>query len=236
VFLLPLALSFWMYYGNNWVPASRTNHGELINPRARYRTQSCVKPTATWRRQTVEREMGAAYIGDGACDDTCKSSLYFMRQTRLSLNNENDAGRRVFLATGTCCNHEFLEREHPGLVVIDATGTEAQEMLGAFPRTGSGALAVHHRSARQSRHALRHAGRSEGAAHGPEEAPAAVAYRLRLTRLMTSFGRKLHPSTWIRRLALAGLLLCFVVVVLGAYVRLTAAGLGCPDWPGATAI
>jgi heme a synthase len=26
--------------------------------------------------------------------------------------------------------------------------------------------------------------------------------------------------------------LCFVVVVLGAYVRLTAAGLGCPDWPG----
>lgn len=36
----------------------------------------------------------------------------------------------------------------------------------------------------------------------------------------------------IRSLALAGLLLCFTVVVLGAYVRLTAAGLGCPDWPG----
>lgn len=39
-------------------------------------------------------------------------------------------------------------------------------------------------------------------------------------------------SHWIRRLALAGVLLCFVVVVLGAYVRLNAAGLGCPDWPG----
>jgi cytochrome c oxidase assembly protein subunit 15 len=39
-------------------------------------------------------------------------------------------------------------------------------------------------------------------------------------------------ARWIRRLALAGLLLCFGVVVLGAYVRLTAAGLGCPDWPG----
>ena len=36
----------------------------------------------------------------------------------------------------------------------------------------------------------------------------------------------------IRRLALAGLILCLSVVVLGAYVRLTAAGLGCPDWPG----
>ena len=39
-------------------------------------------------------------------------------------------------------------------------------------------------------------------------------------------------ARWIRRLALAGVLLCFTVVVLGAYVRLTAAGLGCPDWPG----
>lgn len=39
-------------------------------------------------------------------------------------------------------------------------------------------------------------------------------------------------TRWMRRLALAGALLAFVVVVLGAYVRLTAAGLGCPDWPG----
>ena len=36
----------------------------------------------------------------------------------------------------------------------------------------------------------------------------------------------------MRRLALAGVSLAFLVVVLGAYVRLTAAGLGCPDWPG----
>ncbi len=35
-----------------------------------------------------------------------------------------------------------------------------------------------------------------------------------------------------RRLALAGVLLALVVVVLGAWVRLSAAGLGCPDWPG----
>ena len=39
-------------------------------------------------------------------------------------------------------------------------------------------------------------------------------------------------ARWMRRLAVAGVLLCFTVVVLGAYVRLSAAGLGCPDWPG----
>ncbi|HLY53209.1 MAG TPA: COX15/CtaA family protein [Steroidobacteraceae bacterium] len=39
-------------------------------------------------------------------------------------------------------------------------------------------------------------------------------------------------ARWMHRLVLAGVVLCFGVVVLGAYVRLTAAGLGCPDWPG----
>ena len=35
-----------------------------------------------------------------------------------------------------------------------------------------------------------------------------------------------------RRLTLIALALAFVVVVVGAYVRLSNAGLGCPDWPG----
>jgi cytochrome c oxidase assembly protein subunit 15 len=42
----------------------------------------------------------------------------------------------------------------------------------------------------------------------------------------------MNATHTLHRLALVGVLLCFVVVVLGAYVRLTAAGLGCPDWPG----
>jgi heme a synthase len=37
---------------------------------------------------------------------------------------------------------------------------------------------------------------------------------------------------WFRRIALAGAVLAATVVVLGAWVRLTDAGLGCPDWPG----
>jgi cytochrome c oxidase assembly protein subunit 15 len=40
------------------------------------------------------------------------------------------------------------------------------------------------------------------------------------------------PLALWRRLTLGAVLLCYGVVVLGAYVRLTAAGLGCPDWPG----
>lgn len=43
--------------------------------------------------------------------------------------------------------------------------------------------------------------------------------------------RKLRVATF-RRLCLLGAVLAFCVVVLGAFVRLNDAGLGCPDWPG----
>ncbi|MFK8018102.1 MAG: heme A synthase [Gammaproteobacteria bacterium] len=37
---------------------------------------------------------------------------------------------------------------------------------------------------------------------------------------------------WFQRLAAAAAVLAFVVITMGAWVRLTDAGLGCPDWPG----
>ncbi len=36
----------------------------------------------------------------------------------------------------------------------------------------------------------------------------------------------------MKKLVLASILLALIVIVLGAYTRLTDAGLGCPDWPG----
>ena len=44
-------------------------------------------------------------------------------------------------------------------------------------------------------------------------------------------GGRMHERRF-RRLALGVTVFAFVVVVLGAWVRLTGAGLGCPDWPG----
>jgi cytochrome c oxidase assembly protein subunit 15 len=41
-----------------------------------------------------------------------------------------------------------------------------------------------------------------------------------------------NSLTWFRRAARLGALLALIVVVVGAWVRLTDAGLGCPDWPG----
>ena len=43
---------------------------------------------------------------------------------------------------------------------------------------------------------------------------------------------KMQPSRTQYRLAIFTSLLAFCVILVGAYVRLSDAGLGCPDWPG----
>ena len=42
----------------------------------------------------------------------------------------------------------------------------------------------------------------------------------------------MNPHPWFYRLSLLATATALCVVVLGAWVRLTDAGLGCPDWPG----
>jgi hypothetical protein len=56
-----------------------------------------------------------------------------MRQTRLALNNDMTRVERVFLVSGGGCAGEFLAREHPGLLVLDAQGAAGAALLGEFP-------------------------------------------------------------------------------------------------------
>ena len=42
----------------------------------------------------------------------------------------------------------------------------------------------------------------------------------------------MSPNNLLTNILRLGCLLTLMVIVLGAYVRLSDAGLGCPDWPG----
>ena len=137
LFLLPLAASFWMYYATDWRPATRVNHGELIEPARPL--PSVELPVAIGdpaaAAHLLRDKWSVVYIGPGSCSEACRHTLYIMRQTRLSLNNDMTRVARVFLATGECCARELLRREHPGLQVIDASGAAASPLLRLFPDT-----------------------------------------------------------------------------------------------------
>lgn len=135
MFLVPVAIAFALYYGGGWRPAGATNHGELIAPPRPLPVLSLRRADGGRADATLLRgKWTLVYLGDGACDPQCESALHAMRQTRLALADKMTRVQRAFLATQNCCNREFLEREHPGLLVLDASDAHAAELVQAFPR------------------------------------------------------------------------------------------------------
>jgi cytochrome oxidase Cu insertion factor (SCO1/SenC/PrrC family) len=135
LFLLPLVVSFWMYYGSGWHPVEHTNHGELLQPvRALPHVQLPDADGTMAPADLFTGKWALVYVGDGACEEPCRNALHVMRQTRLSLNDDMTRLKRVFVATARCCDRAFLDREHPGLIAVDASGPRAQPLLRAFPQ------------------------------------------------------------------------------------------------------
>ena len=144
LFLLPLALAFFTYYGTNWRPSGHVNHGRLITParplpevalpRVSLGAVATAAPpdTASGSTPLFRHRWSLVYVGSGNCDAACREALYVMRQTRLALNKDMARVERVFLAVSACCDRAYLAREQPGLEALDATTPGAQPLLAEF--------------------------------------------------------------------------------------------------------
>ncbi len=135
LFLVPLGVAFALYYGSDWRPGKRTNHGELIvPPRPLPAVALRDADGAALPPRLFHGKWSLVYLGSGRCPDSCRQALYTMRQTRLELNQEMGRVQRVFLATGECCERAFLATEYPGLITVDAAEESAAALLREFPR------------------------------------------------------------------------------------------------------
>jgi cytochrome oxidase Cu insertion factor (SCO1/SenC/PrrC family) len=131
LFATPLLLSFVLYYGSGWRPAGHTNHGELIAPPRPL--PSIALPMPGGQRAdagVLQGKWSLVYVGSGACDESCRSALYFLQQTHLSLGNLMPRVQRLFLASRDCCSGT---PQAAGLITLDATGAEAADLRSAFP-------------------------------------------------------------------------------------------------------
>lgn len=138
LFVLPVAGSFWLYYGASWRPAGHVNRGELIRPARPLANVSLPIVSSTGARQSAanvfSKRWALVYVGDGGCTRWCQYSLYVMRQTWLALNTDSPRVERVFLATGSCCAPIALSSVAGGLLVQDASAGSGSELLASFPR------------------------------------------------------------------------------------------------------
>jgi len=133
LFLLPVLISFALYYGKIWHPAGSTSKGELILPIRPLAGTGLRNPDGSPAGLDLLKDKWTLiYIGDGACDADCRTALVFSRQTRLALNNEMTRVQRVFLATGNCCAAEYFANQQPGLIALDASAPETAPLLAQF--------------------------------------------------------------------------------------------------------
>ena len=144
VFFAPLALAFLLYYGSGgWRPPGGTNRGELISPARPLPNVELPTPAGTPLAASAWRgKWTLVYVGDGRCDERCRTALTLMRQTRLALNKDMTRVQRTFLATGNCCDRAYLDTEHPGLTIALADNDAGATLLAAFPDTTAGSIYI----------------------------------------------------------------------------------------------
>ena len=139
LFFVPLGIAFVLYYSGGWTPAGRTNHGELIAPPRPLGDApfTLADGTTSARADLLRGKWTLVYVGSGACNEACRKALWTMRQTRQLLAENIDRVQRVFIANGSCCDTEFLGREHVGLDVVQAIDPAARDVLAVFPTQGA---------------------------------------------------------------------------------------------------
>lgn len=138
LFLAPVAISFYLYYGTDaGGERGRVNHGELISPARPLPEVSLPGPDGSpTDAKFLRGKWSMIYVGPGACDAPCRRALHDIRQVRLSLNQDGERVQRVFLYTGACCEQPFFSQEHAGLIVGGVDTEGGRQLLERFPAYG----------------------------------------------------------------------------------------------------
>jgi hypothetical protein len=113
IFALPLLAAFWLYYGTGWRPAGHTNHGELIAPRSLLGLRTSGTPASAF-----SGKWSLVVMGDEA-EAGCRHTLWYARQTWLSMGKSAERIQRVLLAGADPVRAQPLPPEDPGLIRIE---------------------------------------------------------------------------------------------------------------------
>jgi cytochrome oxidase Cu insertion factor (SCO1/SenC/PrrC family) len=134
LFFVPLALSFYLYYGTSWRPAGTTQHGDLIEPARPLPEVALTLANGTQAGPEFLRgEWHLVYVGGGDCVADCQTALVKMRQVRLALDKDMDRVGQVFLYRGVLAATDYLALEHPGLIAAGLDSYAGARLLEAFP-------------------------------------------------------------------------------------------------------
>ncbi len=134
MFMAPLALAFWLYYGTEWRPRGTTNNGILIEPARALPVMTLQRADGTVASTELLRgKWSLVVIADGTCDEQCQTNLNYAQQTLLSLGRLQSRVQPVWLVNSHCCDPEITKRVASDILVLNGTSNGAAALLNTFP-------------------------------------------------------------------------------------------------------
>jgi hypothetical protein len=117
-----------------WQPQSRTNYGDLIEPRSLSDPELRRLDGRSFRLSQLHGKWVLLHVDSGACGDACRKKLAYMRQARLALGSDAERVEGVWLLDDSAVPSSALLREHEGLKVLRASG---RAFLSEFSPSGN---------------------------------------------------------------------------------------------------
>lgn len=125
LFIGPVMLAFWLYYGSDWRPEGRAVHGELISPPLELPDNPLLEAGEPRLRDL----WSLIVVAPADCSAACKKALYETRQFRRALGSDRDRVQRLWIVENGTPDPEFLATEHPNLLVVDSKTSVGTDLI-----------------------------------------------------------------------------------------------------------
>jgi hypothetical protein len=135
----PTVAAWFAYFV--WQPQSRTNYGELVDPRPLPDPELRLPDGRSFRLAELRGKWVLLQVDSGACGEACRRKLVYMRQARLALGKDADRVERVWLLDDSAIPDPALLREHEGLKAARASRGSLLDEL-RLPENAAGYIFV----------------------------------------------------------------------------------------------
>jgi cytochrome oxidase Cu insertion factor (SCO1/SenC/PrrC family) len=105
-----------------WQPQSRTNYGELIDPRPLRNPELRLLDGRPFRLAELRGKWVLLQVDSGVCGEACRRKLVYMRQARPALGRDAERVERVWLLDDSAVPAPAMLRDHEGLRAARASG------------------------------------------------------------------------------------------------------------------
>jgi cytochrome oxidase Cu insertion factor (SCO1/SenC/PrrC family) len=128
VAIAPFVLAWAAYLF--WTPDRYMNHGKLIEPHPLPVATLASRDGTPFRLDALRGKWVLIHADSGACGDSCRKQLYYMRQIRIAQGANQDRIDRVWLLTDDRQPPADIAPLYEGVAVVRAAGSA---LVAALP-------------------------------------------------------------------------------------------------------